>query len=170
MVTFITVIHVVLCFFLIVVVLLQSGKGADMGAAFGGASQTVFGATGAVSLLHKVTTVTAVMFMFTSLLLAWNSAREQAGGGGLDTGIFSKERQAAEEEAEATPAEDAAEDPAETDEAPAADVEAPADEAAGGEAAPADAPPTEEASPDDAAPVEEAAQEAPAEEQAESTD
>ena len=99
MITFITVIHVVLCFFLIIVVLLQTGKGADMGAAFGGASQTVFGATGALTLLHKVTTVTAVCFMLTSLLLAWNSAREQAGGGGLDGGIFDQEKQNAEEEA-----------------------------------------------------------------------
>ncbi|MDP7110998.1 MAG: preprotein translocase subunit SecG, partial [Myxococcota bacterium] len=83
MFTFITILHLILCFFLIVVVLLQTGKGADMGAAFGGASQTVFGATGAMTLLHKVTTVTAVLFMLTSMSLAWNSARAQAGGGGL---------------------------------------------------------------------------------------
>ena len=130
MVTFITVIHIVLCFFLIVVVLLQSGKGADMGAAFGGASQTVFGATGALTLLHKVTTVTAVMFMFTSLLLAWNSAREQAGGGGLDSGIFDQERQDAETEPEATePAPVEEGEPGGADEAPAVDAEAPGDEA-----------------------------------------
>ena len=100
MAIFITSIHVVLCLFLIVVVLLQTGKGADMGAAFGGASQTVFGATGAVSILHKVTTVTAVMFMLTSMGLAWHSAREQAGGGGLDSDIFDVEKQRAEEAGE----------------------------------------------------------------------
>ena len=129
MVTFITVIHIVLCFFLIVVVLLQSGKGADMGAAFGGASQTVFGATGALTLLHKVTTVTAVLFMFTSLLLAWHSAREQAGGGGLDSGIFSQEREDAEgeqDEAEEAPAVDAVDEA--SGEVPASKGETPVDE------------------------------------------
>ncbi len=99
MVVFITVLHIVLCLFLIVVVLLQTGKGADMGAAFGGASQTVFGATGAMTLLHKVTTVTAVLFMLTSLGLAYHSAREQAGGSGLDEDIFDKEKRRAEQEA-----------------------------------------------------------------------
>ncbi len=99
MITFITALHITLCFFLIVVVLLQTGKGADMGAAFGGASQTVFGATGALTLLHKVTTVTAVLFMLTSMSLAWYSAREQAGGGGLEDDIFDKEKEAAEAEA-----------------------------------------------------------------------
>ncbi len=97
MITFITGLHIALCFFLILVVLLQTGKGADMGAAFGGASQTVFGATGAVSLLGKVTTVTAVLYMLTSMTLAWNSAQEQSGGGGLGGDQFDKERQAAEE-------------------------------------------------------------------------
>ena len=52
---FITGLHVTLCFFLILVVLLQPGKGADFGAAMGGASQEVFGASGGVSLLSKIT-------------------------------------------------------------------------------------------------------------------
>jgi len=55
---------------LILIVLLQKGKGAGMGAAFGGSSQTVFGSTGATSLLHKVTTAVAVVFMLTSLGLS----------------------------------------------------------------------------------------------------
>jgi preprotein translocase subunit SecG len=140
MAIFVTSIHVVLCLFLIVVVLLQTGKGADMGAAFGGASQTVFGATGAVSILHKVTTVTAVMFMLTSLGLAWHSARSQAGGGGLDSSIFDEEKQNAEEEDEATdtPAEaEATDTPAQAVAPATGDVEPPAEEAA--EAAPAEA-------------------------------
>jgi preprotein translocase subunit SecG len=64
------IIHVVACLALILVVLLQAGKGASMGAAFGGSSQTVFGSTGATPFLAKLTTVVAILFMFTSLGLA----------------------------------------------------------------------------------------------------
>jgi preprotein translocase subunit SecG len=63
------VIHVCSCLFLIVVVLLQTGKGADMGAVFGGGSQTLFGSGGAGNLLTKLTTGTAIAFMLTSLIL-----------------------------------------------------------------------------------------------------
>ena len=67
----VTIIHVVVCIALIFIVLLQKGKGADMGAAFGGgSSQAVFGGAGASSFLSKVTTTAAVVFMITSLLLA----------------------------------------------------------------------------------------------------
>ncbi|MDD5711561.1 MAG: preprotein translocase subunit SecG [Smithellaceae bacterium] len=66
----ITSVHVLACFVLIVVVLLQAGKGANMGAAFGGSSQTVFGTTGAGTFLGKMTTVVAVVFMITSLGLS----------------------------------------------------------------------------------------------------
>jgi preprotein translocase subunit SecG len=69
MATFILVIHVLTCLFLILVVLLQSGKGAEMGAAFGGSSQTLFGSRGAATFLNKLTTVAAVVFMLTSLTL-----------------------------------------------------------------------------------------------------
>jgi len=56
------------------IVLLQTGKGADMGAAFGGgSSQTLFGSTGASTFLSKATTVAAVVFMLTSLILAYRS-------------------------------------------------------------------------------------------------
>ena len=71
----ITFIHVIVCFALILIVLLQAGKGAEMGAAFGGASQTIFGSSGAVGFLTKLTTVAAVVFMITSLLLAFTSSR-----------------------------------------------------------------------------------------------
>ncbi len=64
------IIHVVACLSLILVVLLQAGKGASMGAAFGGSSQTVFGSTGATPFLAKLTTIVAVLFMLTSLGLA----------------------------------------------------------------------------------------------------
>jgi preprotein translocase subunit SecG len=64
------VVHVLACLFLIVVVLLQTGKGADMGAVLGGGSQTLFGASGAGNLLTKLTTGMAITFMATSLLIA----------------------------------------------------------------------------------------------------
>src|SRR5437773_7358616 len=69
------VIHVLACLFLIVVVLLQTGKGADMGAVFGGGSQTLFGSSGAGHCLTKLTTATAITFMLTSLLLTIHASR-----------------------------------------------------------------------------------------------
>src|SRR5512139_2897102 len=72
----ITVIHVIVCFALVLIVLLQAGKGAEMGAAFGGSSQTLFGRAGAMGFLTKLTTVAAVIFMITSLLLAFSSTRK----------------------------------------------------------------------------------------------
>ncbi|MCJ7747828.1 MAG: preprotein translocase subunit SecG, partial [Desulfobacterales bacterium] len=68
----IIVLHVLVCFALIMIVLLQAGKGAEMGAAFGGASQTIFGSSGAMGFLSKLTTVVAVLFMITSLLLTFS--------------------------------------------------------------------------------------------------
>lgn len=63
--------HFVLCLFMIVTILLQAGKGADIGAAFGaGSSQTLFGPRGAATLLSKITTVAALMFLVTSVSLA----------------------------------------------------------------------------------------------------
>ena len=71
-----SVLHLVLAVFLILVVLLQSGKGADIGAAFGGgSSQTVFGGRGAATFLSKLTTVAALLFMVSSLSLAIYSGR-----------------------------------------------------------------------------------------------
>ena len=64
-------IHVVVCIFLIIVVLLQSGKAADLAGAFGGmGSQTTFGPRGSASLLSRATTISAVLFMVTSLALS----------------------------------------------------------------------------------------------------
>jgi len=70
MVLILTLLHVVVCIALVMIVLLQKGKGASMGAAFGGSSQTVFGSSGATSFLSRITVATAVIFMFTSLGLA----------------------------------------------------------------------------------------------------
>jgi preprotein translocase subunit SecG len=67
-----TALHLLVCIFLILVVLLQTGKGADIAAAFGGSgSQTAFGARGAATLLTKLTTASAIMFMITCLALAF---------------------------------------------------------------------------------------------------
>jgi len=68
-------IHVIVCIALILIVLLQTGKGAEMGAAFGGASQTVFGGAGPAPFLTKITTGAAIIFMITSLALAYLSAK-----------------------------------------------------------------------------------------------
>jgi len=73
--TLITVVHVIVCIFLMLTVLLQSGKG-GMGAAFGGGgTQTVFGGSGAGGFLRKATVVAAVTFMLTSMTLAWIGSR-----------------------------------------------------------------------------------------------
>jgi len=64
-------VHIVVCIFLIIVVLLQSGKAADLAGAFGGmGSQTAFGPRGSATLLSKATTISAVLFMVTSLTLS----------------------------------------------------------------------------------------------------
>ena len=73
--TVIVVLHILVCIALILIVLLQAGKGAEMGAAFGGASQTIFGSAGAMGFLSKLTTVAAVIFMITSLLLTFSTAK-----------------------------------------------------------------------------------------------
>jgi preprotein translocase subunit SecG len=66
----ITALHVIICFFLIIVVLLQSGKAADLAGAFGGmGSQTVFGPRGTATVLSKATTVAAALFMITALVM-----------------------------------------------------------------------------------------------------
>ena len=72
----ITIVHVIVCVFLAVVVLLQSGKAADLAGAFGGmGSQTVFGPRGSATVLSKATTIAAAMFMVTSLTLSILSTR-----------------------------------------------------------------------------------------------
>jgi len=70
MATFILIIHLIVCFFLITIVLVQGGKGAELGAAFGGSSQTLFGARGAATFFSKLTTTAAVIFMLTSFTLS----------------------------------------------------------------------------------------------------
>jgi len=72
-------VHIMVCVTMVVVVLLQQGKGADVGAVFGGSSSTVFGASGAGNFLTKVTWVCAVLFFSTSIFLAYTSTRRVTG-------------------------------------------------------------------------------------------
>ncbi len=72
--TLVTILHVLACLILIMIVLLQAGKGANMGAAFGGSSQTVFGSSGAGTFLGKMTAGVAIVFMLTSLVLTYTAA------------------------------------------------------------------------------------------------
>ncbi|MGB9712253.1 MAG: preprotein translocase subunit SecG [Dissulfurimicrobium sp.] len=77
MFAFIVVIHVIVCALLVITVLLQQGKGAEMGAVFG-SSEAVFGSAGPASFLSKFTTALAVAFMLTSLGLTYMSSRRGA--------------------------------------------------------------------------------------------
>jgi preprotein translocase subunit SecG len=84
MVYVITALHVFVCLFIIIVVLLQSGKSADIAAAFGGAgSQTAFGPRGTASVLSKATTWSAIIFMLTSITLSIFSTRHAASSGSV---------------------------------------------------------------------------------------
>ena len=77
MIILVTIIHVIVCLFLIVVVLLQSGKAGDISAAFGGqGSQAAFGPRGAATTLSRATTISAVLFMLTSIALSVNAIKQ----------------------------------------------------------------------------------------------
>ena len=84
------ILHILVAFIMVGVILLQSGKGAEIGAAFGGSSQTVFGSRGAGTFLSKMTAVAATIFMLTSLSLAILSKRlNNASTIGLDKPLSS---------------------------------------------------------------------------------
>jgi preprotein translocase subunit SecG len=73
--TFLVILHVVVSTVLVIVILLQAGKGSGLGGAFGGTSQAVFGGRGAQTFLGKVTSASAAVFMLTSLSLSYMSTR-----------------------------------------------------------------------------------------------
>jgi len=98
----ITVLHIAVCVILILVVLLQAGKGANMGAAFGGSSQTVFGSTGPGTFLGKMTTIVATVFMLTSLALSYAAIHK--GSSVIDNTAPQTQQQAAPVPAEKAPA------------------------------------------------------------------
>jgi preprotein translocase subunit SecG len=121
-----TLIHVIVCLFLIIVVLLQSGKAGDISSAFGGmGSQTAFGPRSGATLLTRATTVSAVVFMVTSLSLTIVSVRSGAGSGT----ILEKVQAPATTQQPASPAPQQAQPqfgPSETGSAPANATPAPA--------------------------------------------
>jgi preprotein translocase subunit SecG len=80
MISLITFVHIIVCLFIIIVVLLQSGKAGDIAAAFGGmGSQTAFGPRGAANILQKATTWAAILFMVTSITLSIYASRKTTG-------------------------------------------------------------------------------------------
>jgi preprotein translocase subunit SecG len=90
MIILVTIIHVLVCLFLIIVVLLQSGKAGDISAAFGGqGSQAAFGPRGAATALSKATTISAVLFMLTSVTLSINAIRQGGGATSVLQGVKS---------------------------------------------------------------------------------
>ena len=100
MIGVITALHVIVCMFLIVVVLLQHGKSADIAATFGGqGSQTAFGPRGAATLLSKATTWSAIIFMVTSISLAILVKR----GGGSSGSVMEGEKAAPAQTQQAQP-------------------------------------------------------------------
>ena len=97
MIILLTIVHILVCVFLVIVVLLQSGKAADLAGAFGGmGSQTAFGPRGSATVLSKATTVAAVLFMVTSMTLAIMSTRR---GGGTSTVLDSVKPQSQQQKA-----------------------------------------------------------------------
>ena len=91
MITFITIVHIIVSIGLILVVLLQTGKGADMGAVFGGSSSTIFGSSGAGNFLTRMTTGMAIVFMITSLTLGYFSGKRTS------RSVFERGKTAAEQ-------------------------------------------------------------------------
>lgn len=77
MATFITVVHVITCILIVLVVLIQSGKGAEISASFGGSSQTVFGSSGGANFFVKLTRGAAAVFFVTSLALTVMGAKSR---------------------------------------------------------------------------------------------
>lgn len=121
MYTFIVVVHLIVCLILIAIVLLQAGKGAEMGAAFGGSSQTIFGSRGATTFLSKVTVGAAVLFMVTSMSLSILGREKSIIPAGIDSSA--KEEAAVTEET--TPANETESAP--TDPTPEPEGDAPSE-------------------------------------------
>ncbi len=107
------------CVALIMIVLLQTGKGTDMGAAFGGgSSQALFGSTGASTFLSKATAIAAVMFMLTSLCLAYRSSRSMGDSIMPETKVPIEQKAATDAPTKNPPSEpEAAQQPAAQDQA-----------------------------------------------------
>jgi len=117
MVILLTIFHVIVCIFLILVVLVQQGKGADWAGAFGGGgTQTAFGARGAGTVLSKATTVAAVVFMITSLTLTILVSRP---GGSSVIREGAKQKQQQQQQQQPQPAQQTPAQPQQQQSAPA---------------------------------------------------
>jgi preprotein translocase subunit SecG len=104
MIILITIVHIIVCLFLIIVVLLQSGKSGDITAAFGGmGSQTAFGPRGAATALSKATTWSAIIFMVTSVTLSVYASRHANASKSVLQGIPAQTQPAAPAPAPAPP-------------------------------------------------------------------
>ena len=121
--TALIVLHLGICIALIMIVLLQTGKGSEIGAVFGSSSQTLFGSTGGSTFFGKLTARVAIVFMITSLILASRSSRVT--GDSVMEGVKPAVTAPAVTEIE-IPAETPAAENVETTEAPAAEKQAPA--------------------------------------------
>ncbi len=124
MYTLTVVIHLIVCFLMIAAILLQAGKGAEIGAAFGGSSQTVFGSRGPGTFLSKVTVGAAIIFMLSSLSLALLSKRENTASTVIDLSTPAQ-KDTSTKEAETTPATTSTEttaEPAQASSEPAAEA------------------------------------------------
>jgi preprotein translocase subunit SecG len=140
MISALSVLHVIVCFFLIAVVLLQRGKGAEMGAVFGGgASSTVFGSRGAGNFLTLLTKICAALFMMTSLSLSYLYT-QQVGEGLFEGGFEAVEQEPFEQLGTVMPEETDPGTPL-TDPVDAIGDDAPTAEAAGEDASASDGDP-----------------------------
>ena len=104
MYTLTVVIHLIVCFLMIAAILLQAGKGAEIGAAFGGSSQTVFGSRGPGTFLSKITVGAAVIFMLSSLSLALLSRQENTASTVIDLHTPAQQESSATDPSTTTPA------------------------------------------------------------------
>ena len=122
MYTVTVILHLVVCFLMIAAILLQAGKGAEIGAAFGGSSQTVFGSRGPGTFLSKITVGAAIIFMLTSLSLALLSRQENVASSVIDVPATSGETSSSTPESTEVPLESAPPEasgtPAESSETP----------------------------------------------------
>lgn len=171
MTTILITIHLISCVVLILSVLLQAGRGADMGAAFGGASTPMFGSGSSNNPLARMTTITAVAFLLTALLLAVSSARRASVFDSTPEPLAVTPRAESSAPAAEVPASPAAEPkpmtiPAASNTAPAASDEPAAKAEVPAEAAPAAAAPAEAAPAADRAPAAAPAETAPAAQEA----